>query len=219
MGDNREEPQNHIKNLAIIPAKGDSKSVPRKNALLLPHTIEIAQRAFCVDEVVVSTDDAEIARIAWKMGAEVIWRPGELCTDTASSESALLHVLEHIFYEPEYIIFLQCTAPLTLPIDIDNCFMRLIDEKGDMAFTVALVRYNLWDINGAINHDPSYRKMRQEQAQQFLETGAVYIMKTRGFREAKNRFFGKIVYSVMPRQRCLEIDEPEDLDDPRLHYR
>ena len=218
MGDNPEEPRFH-KNLAIIPAKGNSKGVPRKNALLLPHTIEIAQRAYCVDHILVSTNDEEIVDIAHRRGVGIVWRPPELCTDGASSESALLHVLENIDYEPEYITFLQCTSPLTEPEDIDSCFTELLGKNGDMAFTVTPVKFNLWDANGAVNHDPSHRKMRQDSEPQFLETGAVYIMKAKGFLEAKNRFFGKMVYSMMPRQRYLEIDELEDLNDPRLHYR
>ena len=218
MGNNRKKSRSY-QNLAVIPAKGCSKGLPGKNLLLLPHTIEIAKQAYCVDDIIVSTDDGRIGAIAHEHGALIMWRPEELCTDDTSSEEAILHVLDNIDYVPGYTIFLQCTAPLTLPIDIDNCFMRLIDGKGDMAFTVAPVKYNLWGDGGMpINHDPSCRLPRQKVKAQYLETGAVYIMKTEGFKKAKTRFFGKIVYSVIPRNRCLEIDDLEDLGDVRLRH-
>ncbi|MBI2936087.1 MAG: NTP transferase domain-containing protein, partial [Chloroflexi bacterium] len=84
--------------LAIIPARGGSKRLPRKNLLLLggkplvAHTIEHALQASSVQRTIVSTEDAEIATVAERFGAQVILRPPELASDTATSESALLHV-------------------------------------------------------------------------------------------------------------------------------
>src|SRR5262245_40854376 len=88
--------------IAIIPARSGSKGIPRKNIQpvagkpLLAHSIEQAQQAATVDRVLVSTDGAEIAAVAQQYGAEVVWRPPELGSDTASSESALLHALDHL---------------------------------------------------------------------------------------------------------------------------
>jgi YrbI family 3-deoxy-D-manno-octulosonate 8-phosphate phosphatase len=86
-------------NIAIIPARGGSKGLPRKNVLplcgkpLISWAIEAALNAASIDRVFVSTDDAEIAAISEQAGASVIWRPAELASDTASSESALIHGL------------------------------------------------------------------------------------------------------------------------------
>ena len=91
-----------MKILAIIPARGGSKGIPRKNARplagkpLVAHTIEAARKSRLVDRVVVSTDDPEISEISKNHGAEVVLRPGEISTDTSSSESALLHVLDFL---------------------------------------------------------------------------------------------------------------------------
>jgi YrbI family 3-deoxy-D-manno-octulosonate 8-phosphate phosphatase len=215
--------------LAIIPARGGSKGIPRKNVLplagkpLIAYNIEQARQAHKVGRVVVSTDDPEIAAIARNYGAEVVWRPIEISGDTASSESALLHVLESLRqtenYQPDLVAFLQCTSPLTLAEDIDGTIQALEDQAADTALAVIPFHYFLWrldpdDANGhdasGINHDKSVRPLRQEREPQYLETGAVYVMKTAGFEQARHRFFGKTALYVMPSDRRLEIDEPVD---------
>jgi N-acylneuraminate cytidylyltransferase len=210
---------------AIIPARGGSKGITRKNALplagkpLLAHVLEQARLAHAVDRVIVSTDDAEIAEVAGRFGAVVVWRPAELSGDSASSESALLHVLEHLRmtegYEPDLLVFLQCTSPLTLAEDIDGTVRALLDARADSALAVTPFHYFLWrpgeDGDGVgINHDKRVRPLRQERERQYRETGAVYVMRTAGFREARHRFFGKTALYLMPPERCLEIDDPAD---------
>ena len=211
--------------LTIIPARGGSKGIPRKNVRLLAgkpliaHTIEHARQACSVDRVVVSTDDPEIAAVSEQYSAEVVWRPAEISGDTASSESALLHVLESLQqtegYQPDLVVFLQCTSPLTLPEDIDGTVQALLDENADSALAVTPFHYFLWrrDKKGevvGINHDKRVRPLRHKRESQFLETGAVYVMRTEGFKKVKHRFFGKTAMYVMPPERCLEIDEPVD---------
>ena len=214
-----------MKILAIIPARGGSKGIRRKNVRLLAgkpliaHTIEHARQASSISRVVVSTDDSEIAAVSEQYGAQVVWRPAEISGDTASSESALLHALEYLQeaegYEPDIVVFLQCTSPLTLPEDIDGTVQVLLDAGADSALAVTPFHYFLWrrDEHGdavGINHDKRVRPLRQQREPQFLETGAVYVMRTEGFRKAKHRFFGKTAMYVMPPERCLEIDEPVD---------
>lgn len=211
---------------AIIPARGGSKGIPGKNVRIvggkpmIAHTIEAARAAERVDRVFVSTDDAEIARVAREWGAEVVERPAELATDTASSESALLHTLAELEasegYRPELLVFLQCTSPLTTSGDIDGTVAALVDEEADTSLAVTPFHYFVWkhgaggDVVG-VNHDKSVRPMRQEREAQWLETGAVYVMRAEGFKEAKHRFFGKTALFEMPADRVAEIDEPEDL--------
>ncbi|MDD2238193.1 MAG: acylneuraminate cytidylyltransferase [Kiritimatiellae bacterium] len=216
-----------MKTLAIIPARGGSKGIPHKNIHplagrpLIAWTIDAALAAKRVDRVVVSTDDAEIADVARQWGAEVVLRPVEIAGDTASSESALLHVLETLRtdeqYVPDMLVFLQCTSPLTSAEDVDGTVERLLERGGDTALSVTPFHYFLWREEGAgqaegINHDKALRLMRQEREAQYLETGAVYVMRAPGFLKAKHRFFGKTVMYEMPPERCLEIDEPSDLE-------
>ena len=212
--------------IAIIPARGGSKGIPRKNVRLLAgkplvaHTIEHARQAGSVNRVVVSTDDAEIASISRECGADVIWRPPDISGDTASSESALLHALEHLEktegYEPDLVVFLQCTSPLTAPEDIDATVQALVDHNADSALAVTPFHCFVWqeDKHGnatGVNHEKSRRRLRQAREAQYVETGAIYVMRTQGLLKAKHRFFGKTVMCVMPRERWCEIDEAVDL--------
>ena len=215
-----------MKTVAIIPARGGSEGIPRKNVRLLAgkpliaHTIGTATQASNVNRVVVSTDDDEISAISRQWGAEVILRPAKISTDISSSELALLHALEHLHenegYSPDLLVFLQCTSPLTLPEDIDGTVQALLDQEADSSLAVTPFHYFLWrwDLNGdaiGVNHDKRVRPLRQERDLQYLETGAVYVMRTKGFKKARHRFFGKTAMYVMPPERCLEIDEPVQL--------
>src|SRR6185312_10262279 len=124
---------------AVIPARGGSKGIPGKNLKriagqpLIALSIQAAKRAKRVQRVIVSTDDPAIAEVAREHGAEVMVRPAELSTDAASSESALLHVLEQLErtenYKPQLLVFLQCTSPLTEPEDIDGSVELLLQKE------------------------------------------------------------------------------------------
>jgi N-acylneuraminate cytidylyltransferase len=170
--------------------------------------------------VIVSTDDVEIGTVAQAYGAEVVWRPASISGDTASSEAALLHVLETLQQNegmlPEVLVFLQCTSPLTLAADIDGAVQTLVTENADTALAVTPFHYFLWQRTEdgdsvGINHDKQVRLLRQQRSPQYLETGAIYVMRTAGFLATKHRFFGKTALYVMSAERCLEIDEPSDL--------
>jgi N-acylneuraminate cytidylyltransferase len=210
---------------ALIPARAGSKGILRKNLRLLggkplvAHTIEQALRSSWIERVFVSTDDPDIGQVAVKHGAGVIWRPAEISGDLASSEAALLHGLEHLHktegYQPDLLVFLQCTSPLTTTEDIDGAIGALLDTNADTALAVTPFHYFLWQCNEegdaiGINHDKRVRLLRQQRAPQYRETGAVYVMRTPGFLQAKHRFFGKTAMHVIPAERCLEIDEPVD---------
>jgi len=212
--------------IAIIPARGGSKGIPGKNVApvagrpLISYTIEAALRTRCISKVFVTTDDEKIATVAKKYGAETIDRPAELSGDTASSESALIHALETIRQRgealPEFFVFLQCTSPLTLPEDIDGTVEAMMQQQADTAFTAAPFHGFVWkrnlDGNGeGINHDKRIRLRRQDKEPEFLENGAVYVMRTAGFLEKKHRFFGKTAIYETPSDRLLDIDEPADL--------
>lgn len=217
--------------LAVIPARGGSKGIPRKNARLLAgkpliaYNIEQALCAATVNRLVVSTDDAEIAAISRQYGAEVVWRPEQISGDSASSESALLHTLEFLQqaegYTPDMLAFLQCTSPLTLAEDIDGTLQALLEAEADSALAVTPFHYFLWrhepqadghfDAVG-VNHNKRFRPLRQERSPQYLETGAVYAMRVPGFQVARHRFFGKTATYIMPPERRLEIDDLVDFE-------
>ncbi|MEK6900492.1 MAG: acylneuraminate cytidylyltransferase family protein, partial [Nanoarchaeota archaeon] len=115
--------------VAIIPARGGSKRIPRKNIKLLAgkpliaYTIEAAKRSASLDRIFVSTEDEEIAKVASYYGAEIIKRPDILATDNATTESVLCHAvnnLEKEGYFPELVVLLQPTSPLRGSYIIDK---------------------------------------------------------------------------------------------------
>ena len=212
--------------LCVIPARGGSRGIPRKNLApvggrpLVGHAIEQALGAETVTRVVVSTDDPEIAATARRWGAGVVDRPAELAGDLASSEAALLHTLETLerdqAYRPELLVFLQCTAPLTTAADIDGTVRALLDAGADSAFAAAPSHAFLWKQGArgeaaAVNHDPGERLRRQDREPEYVEAGSVYVMRAAGFRAARHRFFGACVLHPVARERLLEVDDPVDL--------
>jgi len=214
--------------LAIIPARGGSKGIPRKNLKTVegvPLVTRAVRSAFAADSItrtVVSTDDEAIAQVAREAGAEIIMRPDSLSGDEAPTEPALLHVLETLSadggYQPDLTCFIQCTSPLTTPDDLDQGIEVLQAQKADCLVTVVPTHDFLWRrmADGsaqAINHDSSViRKGRQELEPQYRETGAFYVLRTEGFIAARNRFFGRVVLFEMPLERAVDIDDLLDLE-------
>ena len=222
------------KAIAIIPARGGSKGLPRKNILpiagkpLVAWTIEAARASRHIADVYVSTDSPEIAAISRRFGAKVIDRPAEISGDKASSESAILHALEVLEAQgihPQLTVFLQCTSPLTETADIDGVIEKLEGEGADSALSVAPFFHFLWKPTAeggvGINHDKRFRLRRQDMEPQFLENGAVYVFRTAGFRESKHRFFGKTVLHALDADKVLEIDDPVEMEiaEVRLRHR
>jgi CMP-N-acetylneuraminic acid synthetase len=212
--------------LAIVPARGGSKGIAGKNLRtvggvpLVTRAIRAARGARLVTRIAVSTDDEGIAEAARAAGAEVIDRPANLAGDEASSESALLHALDALReregYEPELLVFVQCTSPFVTSADLDGAIEALRSSGADSLLAAAPFHGFVWKRgpDGAaegVDHDSRRRPRRQDRESRWLETGAVYVMRTAGFRAAKHRFFGRTVLHEMPAARALDIDEPADL--------
>jgi N-acylneuraminate cytidylyltransferase len=209
----------------IIPARGGSKGVPRKNLRavggtpLIGRAVLAALAARSVGGVWVSTEDAEIADVATRYGARVVSRPVELAADDTSSEAVLLHALDALYAtgaRPRITVFVQCTAPFVHADDIDGVVNQLVRGNADSAFAAAYFHGFLWEQGAAgearaVDHSADERKRRQDLARRYLEAGSVYAFRTEGFRAARRRFFGKIVLHEIPRERCWEIDDESDL--------
>lgn len=209
--------------VAVIPARGGSKGLPRKNVRellgkpLIAYAIEAARAARSVTRVVVSTDDAEIAQVARRFGADVFDRPAELATDTASSESVLIHALGTLGEEealPDLVMMIQCTSPLTTTDDLDATVARLVEADAQSCFTAAPFHHFLWtegpDGARGVHHDGRTRRRRQDLEAPLLENGAVYVMRTQAFLEEGTRFCGRTVICVTDPARTLEIDDAAD---------
>lgn len=211
--------------VSIIPARGGSKGIERKNivpflgAPLLTHTVAQSIDSDRVDRTYVTTDDDEIAAVAREAGAERIDRPSELAGDRSPTEDALAHALSVIRTEgvdPETIVLLQCTSPLRRRNDIDEA-VGLVEESGyDSALSVCRDHGFYWRDGdpGAepVNYDPANRAMRQELDARYRENGSIYVVRTEVFERERCRLGGEIGLHVMPERLSLEIDTPADLE-------
>ena len=215
--------------VAIIPARGGSKGIPKKNLVdfcgqpLLAWTIACCRCCQAIKGVFVSTDDSEIAAVAKRYGAEVVVRPPELSTDTADSESALIHALDFIESNRkervDAVVFLQATSPLREPAELDGALAKFKADKLDSLFSAAELedmliwreeagRFQSW------NYDFQNRKRRQDagsEGRQFIETGSFYISTPRLLREKHNRLGGVIGIWPVPFWKSFEIDSQEGL--------
>ncbi|MGN6127511.1 MAG: acylneuraminate cytidylyltransferase family protein, partial [Humibacter sp.] len=209
--------------VAVIPARAGSVGVPGKNLRevdgvpLVARAVASALAAQSVDRVLVSTDGAEIAEVASAAGAEVVIRPAALSTGTASSESAVTHALDVLAdggVTPEVVVFLQATSPFTRSEDIDEAVSRVRSGERDVVFAAVETHAFLWSLDAdgdaqGVNHDPSFRPMRQDREPQYQETGAFYAMNAEGFRRTGDRFFGRVGVAVIP--DAIDIDTEDDL--------
>ncbi|MBD1548689.1 cytidylyltransferase domain-containing protein [Roseibium aggregatum] len=213
--------------IAVIPARGGSRGLPGKNIRplggtpLVARTVDAALHAACIERVYVSSDDAGILKVARAAGAHAIVRPGEISGSTASSESALLHALEHLKAEqaglPDILVFLQCTSPFTTAAEIDLVVDTMIQKNADSAFSVVEDHGFIWqeDVAGfaeGITHDHSKpRQRRQDMTPRYRENGAIYAMRVEPFLAEQTRFCGRTVL-VPVSAPTIEIDTQEDWD-------
>ncbi|MGC2331998.1 MAG: acylneuraminate cytidylyltransferase family protein [Candidatus Acidiferrales bacterium] len=213
--------------IAVIPARGGSKSVPGKNVQplggkpLLVWSIEVAQQVSEIDRIIVSTDDTHIASIGRSHGAEVYTRPPHLATDEALVIDALKDLLETLRSEgetPEWVILLEPTCPLRTPDDVRDC-LKLVAEGGyDSVATFKeadLNPHRAWRlvdgvpevfIAGAVPWLP-----RQKLPKAYQLNGAVYVFRASLLaQETKSLLVGKLGAVLMPRDRSLDIDDSVD---------
>lgn len=216
--------------VAIIPARGGSKQVPRKNLQrvggvpLVARAVGAAAAASGIDLVAVSTDDDEIAAVASAAGARVIHRPAALAGDTATSESAILHALDVLEADgiPVGIVaFLQATSPFIPSDALAAAVEEVRADRADSVFAAQETYGFLWRERDdgsaiAINHEAAHRPRRQDREPHHLETGAFYVFRAAGFRASRHRFFGRIRIAPVPEWTAIEIDDADQLRVARV---
>ncbi|WP_376691967.1 cytidylyltransferase domain-containing protein [Wenzhouxiangella sp. EGI_FJ10409] len=219
--------------LVVIPARGGSVGVPRKNLQkvggipLVALAVQAARSARRVDAVAVSTDDAQIAECAEAFGALVIPRPTDLSGSTASSEDAIVHALDTVAecggFSPtddDVVVMLQCTAPFVTAGDIDGILGPVLGGSAQSAFAACCFNHYIWEQDksqGAvgIGEPPGPRLRRQDAPARFLEAGSAYAMRVGPFRQERQRFCGKTAIHEVPAKRVFEIDTPAELERAR----
>lgn len=213
--------------IAIIPARGGSKGVYKKNIKyvkgkpLIAYTIDIAKKSELIDEIFVSTDDKEIAETSEKYGIEVIPRPGDLAQDDTPDLPVFKHAilyLEKKGIETDLVVNLRPTAPLRTVEDIDSAIRIMFNTKADSVRSFCEVNeHPYWMfkiINGRIKpfipeHTISLYPRRQLLPKLYILNGAVDIMRAKCIKN--DSLYGKDIRAyIMPRTRSLDIDTEED---------
>jgi len=223
--------------LAIIPARGGSKSVPRKNIKelagkpLIAWTIDEAKKSKYLTRTIVSTDDEEIAKVARKYGAEVPFlRPEEISGDRAKDIEFLLHAVKFLKekenYIPDIVVLLRVTAPLKTVKNIDEGIELLI-KTPEADATRPIVEapkhpYKMWKISedkkwiepflpkSFTGMDEPYNGPRQALPQVYCHTGAMDIMRLKTITELKSTSGKKLAYFFMKPEESINIDTSMD---------
>lgn len=210
--------------LGIVPARGGSKGVPRKNIRplhgkpLIAWTIAAARECPLLSRVVISTEDAEIGAVAGQWGGEVLARPAELARDETLGVDVILHALHAVPGPWDLVVMLQPTSPLRVAADITACIRLCTD--GAAPASVSVVRATeppAWmfakDAAGRLEPVVPRSQMplrRQDLAPAFLLNGAVYVAQP-AWLERHRTFLGPDVHGYeMPAERSLDIDTLED---------
>lgn len=208
--------------LAVIPARGGSKGVPRKNIRLLAgrpllaYTVDQARAVPQIDLTVVSTDDPEIGRIAFDLGVQVVDRPAVLSTDDSPTEPTLLHALDVVERESgfnsDYVVVLEPTSPLRSPETIYNCIVTIVERRAQSLLTVRESRENIGELEGGyfrpLRVDAPRR--RQDRAPFFVESSTVYICRVNHLRATGTLVAKDWAAYVVPDVEAVDINSLED---------
>lgn len=208
--------------LAIIPARGGSKGVPRKNIRdiagkpLLAWTIEEAKKSKYIDRLILSSDDAEIIEVAKAWGCEAPFvRPAELARDDTPGIDPVLHALREM---PgyDYVALLQPTSPLRTAADIDGCLALCESHSAPACVTVtepAHHPYWMYTLNDAAALHPLSEQQatrRQDLPPVYALNGAVYAARSAWLRASRSFLTADTLGYVMPASRSVDIDNEQD---------
>jgi len=210
--------------LAIIPARGGSKRLPRKNILdlngkpLIVYSIETGLNSKYIDKVIVTSDDDEILNISKKLGVSTIKRPDVLASDTATSFDATKHTIENSD-KYDYVILLQPTSPLRNYTHVDEAIELLDQKNADAIVSVCEMEHSpLWSntlddslsMNGFLR-DEVLNKRSQDLEKYYRLNGAIYICKTDKLLEEESFFLKENIFAyIMDRESSIDIDDEID---------
>lgn len=215
--------------IAVIPARGGSKRIPRKNIKefcgkpMIGYSIEAALQSGCFDKVIVSTDDLEIAEVAKSFGAEVpFMRPAELSNDYAGTIPVVRHAIEWFMQQginPSLVCCLYATAPFVTPEYLQRGLQQITETNAAYAFTVTSYAF---PIQRAIKITPelgvemfdanSFNTRSQDLEEAWHDAGQFYWGKTDAWLTEKIIFGPESTPIILPRHRVQDIDTSEDWD-------
>ncbi len=214
--------------LAIIPARGGSRGIPRKNIVpfagrpLIAWTIQAARAVPAIDRVVVSSDSDEILGISTRWGAEPLKRPAHLSTDGAGSLPVIQHAIEALAKEidPRVIVFLQPTSPLRTADDLLGALDIFLESDADGLISVYRIDNKFLKsffvdesgyLKGISNNEFPFMD-RRLLPPVYMPNGAIYLFRRGFFDGARSLFSEKMIAFEMPAERSIDIDTPDDLE-------
>jgi len=210
--------------LAIVPARGGSKRLPRKNILdlngkpLIAWSIEAGLKSKYIDKVVVTSDDDTILAIANKYKAHTIKRPDELSSDIATTFDAIEHTIKNI-EKYDYVVLLQATSPLRDEKNIDDAIELLEQRKADAIISVCEMDHSpLWSNTLPIDEsmcsflrEEVVNKRSQDLEKYYRLNGAIYICNTKKLLEEKSFMVKEKIFAyIMDRKNSIDIDDEID---------
>ncbi len=213
--------------LAIMPARGGSKGIPRKNLRevggkpLIAWTIEEAQKSRYVDRLILSSEDDEIIQVAKNWGCEVPFkRPVELAQDDTPGIAPILNALE-VLPKYDYVTLLQPTSPLRQADDIDSCLEKCLTTDAKACVSVTEVTENPYWMytlqeNGAMHqlvqtNDFFYR--RQDLPKVYKLNGAIYVAESEWLQKSRSFLSCETMAYIMPVWRSVDIDSESDISN------
>jgi N-acylneuraminate cytidylyltransferase len=214
-------------NVAVIPARGGSKRIPRKNIKdfcgkpIIAYSIEAAFKSGCFDRILVSTDDFEIAEVAKFYGAEVPFiRPAMISDDYATTMDVICHTInwcDEQGLDVEAACCLYATAPFITALDLNSSYQKLLQEDVDFVFSAVLFSFPVQraieiNVTGEVSMlHPEYEQTRsQDLPETYHDAGQFYWGKKTAFLDRKSIFSLHSRIELLPRSRVQDIDTPED---------
>lgn len=210
--------------LAIIPARGGSKGLPKKNILnlkgkpLIAWSIEAAKNSKYINRIIVSSDNEEILNISKQYDVDTLKRPHQFATDTASSESVVLHTIESLKEKYDYIMLLQPTSPFRDTQTINKALEIFFNNDADALISVSQTDNKILKafletedgyIKGVSNNQYPFMP-RQKLPSVYMSNGAIYIIKTELLKKTKSFFTQKTIPYEMDEISSFDIDTQED---------
>ncbi|MFX1256321.1 MAG: cytidylyltransferase domain-containing protein [Promethearchaeota archaeon] len=219
----------NINVIGIIPARGGSKGVPRKNIKLLgnkpliKYTIDAANNSKLLTGIYVSSEDEEILTLAEKFGTKTIIRPRNLAEDTTPMIPVLQHAINHL--EPkigriEILVLLQPTTPFKIGKDIDDAIKLLIETGADSVISLTKVETwhpaQMYKLEGNrmisfLGNEKTYKR-RQELPELYLRNGLIYAYKRHTIMEQESQEGVDSRAIIIPYKRSVNIDELIDFE-------
>jgi N-acylneuraminate cytidylyltransferase len=213
--------------LAVIPARGGSKGLPRKNIRILAGkpliawTIEEAKKSKYIDRLILSSEDTEIISVAQQWGCDAPFvRPQELATDETPGVEPILHAIDALSEKYDYVVMLQPTSPLRIAEDIDGCIEMCVNSTAPVCVSMTKPEkspewmYRVADTGSTVPvTNLGYTSSRRQELQSsFVLSGAVYVAETAWLKQHRTFISEEMIAFRMPPDRSKDVDTDLDLE-------